>query len=219
MLSERLRRIDAYNEDGQGGSQGNENNADQQVWLMKESIEMVTAHQDINTEFQVQSKMASLKDTHTSSVAPSAENNQDGKEFDDAGIINSQESVLIDDGQNGSWMGEMVKNFEGMKMVVDADMNNDKVQVDGPSKMPQEERRSEHLKGGIHLTTMDKNVAMSKKCNLEGNSKKTYALADIDNHVLNNLAKDMGVLVKDSNFDSFDMLKELENARNCLNKC
>jgi hypothetical protein len=34
--------------------------------------------------------------------------------------------------------------------------------------------------------------------------------------VLHNLAKDMGVLVEDTDFASFDMLKELETARNCL---
>lgn len=34
--------------------------------------------------------------------------------------------------------------------------------------------------------------------------------------MLHDLAKDMGVLVNDTEFASFDMLKELEAARNCL---
>lgn len=36
--------------------------------------------------------------------------------------------------------------------------------------------------------------------------------------MLNDLAKNMGVLVKDNNFVSFDILKDLEIARNCLYK-
>ena len=34
--------------------------------------------------------------------------------------------------------------------------------------------------------------------------------------MLGNLAKDMGVLVQNNDFATFDMLKDLENARNCL---
>jgi len=41
-------------------------------------------------------------------------------------------------------------------------------------------------------------------------------LSDIDNAELNNLAKCMGVLVHENNFATFDMLKDLESARNCL---
>ena len=41
-------------------------------------------------------------------------------------------------------------------------------------------------------------------------------MSDIDNAELNNLAKCMGVLVHENNFATFDMLKDLESARNCL---
>jgi hypothetical protein len=100
---------------------------------------------------------------------------------------------------------------------VENGMDNDKMLIDNQVEKPQEERRrSDHLKEVIHLTTMERNEAMAKKRNLEGIIKRPGTIAEIDNQVLHVLAKDMGVLVKDSNFDSFDMLKELENARNCL---
>lgn len=47
---------------------------------------------------------------------------------------------------------------------------------------------------------------------------KNPALVDMDHLTLNNLAKDMGVIVKDSDYASFDLIKDLEIARNCLNK-
>ena len=78
------------------------------------------------------------------------------------------------------------------------------------------ERRSERLKKDVHLTTMEKNETLAKKRSLEGTIKPSQSLSDIDNAELNNLAKCMGVLVHENNFATFDMLKDLESARNCL---
>jgi cyclophilin family peptidyl-prolyl cis-trans isomerase len=79
-----------------------------------------------------------------------------------------------------------------------------------------ERRRSERLKKEVHVTTNEKNEAMAKKRNLEGNSKAYCNLSDIDNLTLNDLAKNMGVIVQKEIFVTFDMIKDLEAARNCL---
>lgn len=260
-LSERLRKIDAYNEDVHGDSQANEINSDQQVWFIEEDAKATTATQALNVELQVQKKLSSLMDdTHTPVVKPAAINSQEKAHMDEVGAYNSQESVVTNDGLNrpsmrstggeaekmpltkgpgdlnglpmGSTDGEAEKmpfseepgglnrppmgktgdEAEKMQLAMEDGKFKGKIQVGGP---PQEER-SEHLREGIHLTTKEKNDAMARKRNLEGNTKKSHTLADIENNVLNNLAMDMGIHVKDSNFDSFDVLKELENARNCL---
>lgn len=41
-------------------------------------------------------------------------------------------------------------------------------------------------------------------------------LSNVDNSVLNNLAKNMGVLVQKESFATFGMIKDLESSRNCL---
>ena len=69
--------------------------------------------------------------------------------------------------------------------------NKDLIKNDQP-----ERRRSERLKTEVHLSTMEKNEAMAKKRNLEGNSKVPRNLSDVDNLVLNDLAKNMGVVVQ-----------------------
>lgn len=55
-LSEKLRKIDAYNYGEQEGSQVNENSSDKQVWFMEEDARAITASQDLNIQIQIQRK-------------------------------------------------------------------------------------------------------------------------------------------------------------------
>lgn len=78
------------------------------------------------------------------------------------GLINSQESVIIDDG--GSKAKVLFNNPE-------VDVNTTSVDDTHPKEV-QQERRSARLKKDVHLTTMEKNEALAKKRSLEGNISK-----------------------------------------------
>lgn len=182
-LSEKLRQIDAYQENEQGGTQVDEDQSNQQVWYMEVDPSEDAVNQAVNLEIQNQNEFISLSsDIVTSALQTSQENNQAEKESVVADVLNSQKSVIIDDGQNST-------------VVIGDAKKDEKNQEKGQDGISQPERRSERLKKEIHLTTMEKNEAMAKKRSLEGNSNKSHALATIDNIMLNDLAKNMGVLV------------------------
>lgn len=221
-LSEKLRKIDAYNEDIQRGSQVNENTPNQQVWFMEANEKSVAAPQITNREIHLQKKTEAL-----SSVLPLSGAGE-GKGCDvgatDEDIINSQESVITDDGQVKVPDGHKAVSAEKEPMVIDEPCTNEqmqanerlpavsnshdnacietdqtqivagdntgksskleyvkscfeKTQIEEHHLLSQEERRSEQLKGVIHLTTSQRNEAMAKRRNLEGNTKKTPSLS------------------------------------------
>jgi hypothetical protein len=100
-LSEKLRKIDAYNDDVQGCSQVNGNNSDQQIWRMEEDPSGVNDTQELHSEIQAQKELISMfADGPSLKTAAVIENILDEKEVGDARVINSQESVVTDDGQN-----------------------------------------------------------------------------------------------------------------------
>jgi hypothetical protein len=200
-LSEKLRSIDAYN-DGTLGSNSKGGQDDQHIWHME--VEEATGYTSnvINEELMQQSKG---RDKDANSVMQQLPSSQVLHDEDAGNVINSQESVITDDG--GEKDGVM-----GDKMLVDkTSSEDDKGKEDQP-----ECRRSERLKKDVLLTTMEKNDAMARKRNLEGNSKIPRNLSDVDNSILNSLAKNMGVVIQNENFATFDVLKDLESARNCL---
>jgi hypothetical protein len=118
-LSERLRKIDAYNDEEQGGSQVNENNSEQQAWFIQEDANVVIAPQILNVEIQMQKKNAFINTDIPSEVAPTAKNSLNEREMVDDAFINCQESVVTDDGQVGAVVGVS----EGQNLL--ADMQSD----------------------------------------------------------------------------------------------
>jgi hypothetical protein len=108
---------------------------------------------------------------------------QEDQEGATAVILNSQDSVITDDGG--------VKAMEIEDIMVDEKV----IQNEDIPVADQPERRSERMKKEVHVTTKEKNEAMAKKRNLEGNLKASCNLSDIDNLTLNGLAKNMGVIV------------------------
>lgn len=216
-LSEKLRRIDAYNDEMRTGVQVNEISSNHKVWFMEEDSNAVVDTQKMNLELQFQNKI-SPKNTISprEDVKLLAGNTQDGRSEMEGVVFQSQESVLTNDGQADPMGGVADISTGKIPVVEEVGPSTERMKKEEKPKMPQVERRSESLKGEIHLTTQEKNEDMAKKRNLEGNRKTTHALADVENIVLHSLAKDMGVLVVDNDFASFDMLKELERARNCL---
>jgi hypothetical protein len=208
-LSERLRGIGAFTGEGQCSKQ-NEDIENQQVWQMEVDKDTEPTGYILNTKIQDQSKGCSKScdvlnlssDGHPPQmVIPS---NTEGVNDE---IINSQESVITDDGNDNAQV-QVVKLVESQGDPVGA--GNDVMEIQP------ERRRSERLKKDIHLTTMEKNEAYAKKRCLEGTTDTSHSLSGIDNVQLNDLAKNMGVVIHDPKFATFDILKDLEAARNCL---
>lgn len=134
-----------------------------------------------------------------------SQDQEDGMEME--GIINTQESTITEvhqEEQSGILKGKQVMQVEAVDV-------NKKKKTD-----QQERRRCERLKRDIHITTQEKIDAAAKKRCLEGNPSKPTVLADVSNDHLIDLAKNMGIIVNDENFATFDMIKEIETARHCL---
>lgn len=80
----------------------------------------------------------------------------------------------------------------------------------------QDKRRSERLKKDTCISTMEKNERMAAKRNLEGNSKNCNSFASLTVDEIAHLSSDMGIAMNNNNFETFDLIKELEKARNDL---
>jgi hypothetical protein len=69
------------------------------------------------------------------------------------------------------------------------------------------------------MTTQEKNDIMAKKRNLEGNTSSKFTISELSHNSMHDMSKKMGVIVDNSTNNSFDLLKEIENARlNLFNK-
>ena len=84
-----------------------------------------------------------------------------------------------------------------------------------PNK-PVKVRRSDWLKSDIALTTKEKNEAMARKRNLEGTSCTSTIFSKLPNKTMLRLSANMGVDVNHISFGTFDLLRDLEVARNKL---
>lgn len=57
---------------------------------------------------------------------------------------------------------------------------------------------------------------MARKRNLEGTTSSLSTFSALNIETIKSLSSNMGALSEDINFDTFDMLKDLKNARNKL---
>ena len=83
-------------------------------------------------------------------------------------------------------------------------------------KKVDERRRSERLKETTNIHTMEKVSKMAKKRNLEGNSKNHNAFSLLPIEEIVTISADMGVAINHEDFETFDLLKNLEQARGDL---
>lgn len=152
-LSERLRKIDACDDNNQGNSKEKTSDENQQVWAM----EIDENEGDAAQVMKIQKRAhASLGLIGLSVNMPCDETlmtnlNQEEKDVTDEAIINSQESIITDDGQDNSGMVLMDTNPGGSIIAV--------VQEQGPSNLV--ERSSERLMKDMLLTTQEKTEAMA----------------------------------------------------------
>jgi hypothetical protein len=132
-------------------------------------------------------------------------------------ISSSPEVFITDD--------NIVNTQESQPEVEAAIVNPDNPMGDAPVKnkvknnvQPQVTRKSERLKKNITLTTTEKNELMAKKRNLEGNSSNQNMFSALSLSNIAELSEDMGVSVDKNDFHTFNILTELECARNDLYK-
>lgn len=120
-------------------------------------------------------------------------------------IPNSQDSVVT-----------MCDSQDKEELVIVETVEKEKKTYSNLILQQPETRKSERLMKTIGISTQEKNEKMAKKRNLEGNTNTTSMFSELHDDTLKQLSSDMGILVDKVNFATFDMLKELEIARNNL---
>jgi len=206
-LSEKIRKLEGYGDLGQGTSKQGGGRDDHQVLYMSNFSNDATM--ELMTQHQMQKQISNHEDLNKTIKA--RDNMIVPQEQEDEGevdvVINTQESSITM--VNADEQGDAPPAENEIATVAATEVKKQKiVQV--------EKRRSERLKREIHVTTQEKMEAMAKKRCLEGNSEKPTAIAAVNNDQLKCLAKDMSVMVHDDNFATFNLIKEIEAARQCL---
>lgn len=80
----------------------------------------------------------------------------------------------------------------------------------------QERTRSERLKKDANLTTMEKVEREAQKKNLEGNPSmsNSFSVLSVDDIV--HISSEIGIVIENDNFDTCNLLNDLETTRNDL---
>jgi len=94
--------------------------------------------------------------------------------------------------------------------------SDDDIIANDDDKNVKERRRSERLKKDTNIHTMNKVTKMTQKQNLEGNSKNKNSFSLLPIEEIVTISADMGVIINHDDFDTFNLLKDLEQARGDL---
>jgi hypothetical protein len=130
-------------------------------------------------------------------------------------IINTQESVGVEMAIDDSSLGFMKVTDSKEDTVTCHDLKSRANGEEAPQQQL-ERRRSDRLKKGTNLHTMEKVDKLAKKRNLEGNLSNENSLSVLPIGEIVNISADMGISVKDDDFATFDLLKTLETTRHYL---
>jgi len=239
-FGEKLKRIDAYGDSGQGCSKNKEEEVNRQVWIFEN--EQVNGDPrntslgqmkegDKNTNGSTDQGLITVN-TDPISVTESLEVFlPDDQIINTLGSVNVEEerpqelfqAIEVDtslnkpeDQQHDKRVSDKLIDEESRQkrtqpMKINVSLNKPKDQ--------HQERRSDRLKKDITMTTQEKNEFIAKKRNLEGTSISTSMFSDLSHSSMHNLSKQMGVVIEDDNGNSFDLLKEIETVRfNLFNK-
>ena len=79
-----------------------------------------------------------------------------------------------------------------------------------------QERRSERLKKDATLTNVEEVERNAHKTNLEGNSYNYNSFSALLNDDIAHVTFCMGIVVEDNSFDTFNLVRDLEKARDDL---
>ena len=88
--------------------------------------------------------------------------------------------------------------------------------IDTAANQVQERRRSERLKKDTMLNTMEKVEKRAQKANLAGNSSNYNSFSVLPNEDIAAITSCMGIVVEEEDFDTFNVIKDLEKVRDDL---
>ena len=194
--SEKIRRLEGYEEVGKCSKLKEKENT-QSFWCLENNSGLNVMNQ------MMQSKLA--EKTIINSDNEASQVDQDVAKEDDNVVVNTQESTITN--VETSQDDDLKKKLESQKCKMIADGKN------LLAKEEQQGRRSDRLKKDILLSTQEKNEIMAKKRCMEGNISNITTLSTFQNSEICSLAKNMGIVIEEEDFDTFDTLKDLEMAR------
>ena len=132
-----------------------------------------------------------------------------GKEI----MISTQDNVVLNASQGENELGGDSRNKSESRLSEEViPIKKKKVE------MQQEIRVSERLKKDMGTRIEENNRRMVVKRNLEGNAQKTDKISCLPSKGIITLSKKMGVKHDNQNFESLNLLKEMEIARHNLNE-
>jgi hypothetical protein len=147
------------------------------------------------------SQLTKLHDDNTKDVSVTINTHSPEIFLSDDTIVNTQESEIMDiDG--GTQRGEVLLQSD--------------YAVHSEEANPVQERRSERLKKITPLTNLEEMERNVQEANLEGiysNYNSFSVLLDDD---ISHITSCMGIVVEDNNFDTFNLIRDLEKARDDL---
>lgn len=156
---------------------------------------------DVNT--QMESAGEIIQETTNTSLSPEVF-------IPDDNIVNTQESNMM---ENDLPTTEVVnaedistKEKQAEKMIHQEDKD----------QMLNERRWSERLTKDTTLTTVEKNERMAQQRNLEGNSKKPTSFSMLPTGDIIHISANMGVNINHDDFETFELIRDLEKARDDL---
>lgn len=208
-LSDKLRKIGAYEGGDQSGSKDGDINDQQHIWHLEENVDLALdtiTSKDIDAVktidvipdlvVEANNKNDTVMPTMVSPVVFLPDDHIINTQESTASEINTQPSQQIQDDIGGETQEVDLKSTKGAAQ--------------------QEKRRSERLKKTIALTTQEKVDTIAKKRNLEGTTKPQTLFSELPLSSLHSIPEKMGINMKDDSNNYFDILKELEIARSNL---
>ncbi|XP_066354675.1 uncharacterized protein [Miscanthus floridulus] len=173
---------------------------------------------DIRNENVTESAYKKMQEDNIATILPSSDKRtacEGGRENEQSlevfiledNIVNMQESMEVDD--DTQLNNDTVLDKKGTN-------TSDPMVVPGKEAHQIQERiKSERLKKDTCLSTMEVERARIKK-NLEGNSSTTNLFSVLSIDEIIHTTSEMGVVLDNNDFDTFNLLNDLENARNDL---
>jgi hypothetical protein len=130
----------------------------------------------------------------------------------DDNIVNTQESGIVEDVMMKSATNNVGNAKEDLNKQVSKPVQHTKEK----DQQVTERRRSERLKKDTNQSTKEKTEKMALKRNLEGNPIKSNSFFVLPIEDIVHISTNMGIAVSDYTFDTFDLIKDLEKARDDL---
>lgn len=192
-FAQRISMLAGLDETGQT-SKNDQDGSPKQLWFMQGTNDAINSK-------ELMSKVNGKDDvcsTQEATVVPQVTQSPEIFLSDD-NIINTQESVRMD--------------IDGTQLVV-TEVALPKLVVLPAEKKAQVPERSERLKKDTAMTTMEKVEKIALKANLEGNPTNHNSFSVLSAEEIANVTSCMGIRVDDDDFATFDLIKDLERARN-----